>query len=150
MRRHLATTGLAACLVVTAVAVATAAPQANTKYKGTTSQGNNVNLRTNASADGVASFVIRRKFQCGDETVVGTFRTFRDDGGLMPIKENGRFFGHAAVDPGGAIERGKFTIRGRFGPNGGAARGTYRERVRLNSGTRCDTGEIRFRVAAED
>ena len=122
----------------------------DTTYKGTTSQGNNAKLRTNAAADGITSFLIRREFDCGDETIVGTFRTFRAEGGLMPIKETGKFFGHAKVQAGGAIARGQFTIRGKFGTKGGAARGTYRERVRLKSGTRCDTGEVRFRVAAED
>jgi hypothetical protein len=130
------------------VAAASAAPQADTKYSGKTSQGKKVSLRTNPTGEGVESFVIRRVFRCGDETVEGTFRTFRSDGGVMPVKLNGRFYGHAKIDPGGAIKRGEFTIRGRFGPNGGAARGTYRERVRLKSGTRCDTREIRFRVAA--
>jgi hypothetical protein len=146
MRRDLATAGLAACLGLTAVAVATAAPQPDTKYSGGTSQGFFVSLKTSESGGAVSKFTITRRFDCGAENVSGTFR---QSGGRMLIKENGKFFGHAEVATGGAIKSGVFTIRGDFGPNGGAARGTYRERVRLKNGARCDTGEVRFRVAAK-
>ena len=148
MRRYLPIAGVVACTAAL-VAVASAAPRADTKYEGNTSQGNDASLRTDGDGSAIRSFTIRRELDCGTQTVVGTFR---QSSGIMVIKPDGRFWGHDLVAPsaGGAIERGQFTIRGRFGPRGGAARGTYRERVRLKNGARCDTGEIRYRVKAQD
>ena len=140
------TTGLALCIAAAAVAVASAAPEAGTKYSGNTSQGFRASFWTTEAANGLRSFRIRRRFRCGQQTVVGTFRL--SEGG-MAIREDGRYYGQAKVEPGGEINRGVFTIRGRFGPRGKAARGTYRERVRVDSGARCDTGTVRYRVAAE-
>ena len=135
-------------MMVAVAAAAFAAARASTTYKGKTSQRNPVSLRTDNDGSAVRSFTIRREFDCGAQTAEGTFR---QDSGKMVIKPDGRFFGHAEVNPapGGEIRRGQFTIRGRFGERGGAARGTYRERVRLRNGNRCDTGEIRYRVKAQ-
>ena len=133
--------------MVTAVAAASAAPLASTTYKGNTSQRLPVSLRTDNDGTAIRSFTIRREFRCGSETVEGTFR---QSSGIMVIKPDRRFWGHDQVKParGGEIQRGQFTIRGRFGTRGRVVRGTYRERVRLRDGTRCDTGEIRYRVKA--
>ena len=136
------------CIAATAVAVAAAAPEPDTKYTGSTSQGFKTSIRTNAAGNGLNAFTIRRRFSCGgNQTVVGTFR---QAGGAMAIREGGRFYAHATLDRGGAIRRGVFTIRGRFGPGGKTARGTYRERVKVDSGARCDTGTIRFRISSGD
>jgi hypothetical protein len=134
--------------MVAVAAAALAAARPSTTYKGKTSQRNDVSLRTNKHGTSVRSFTLRREFDCGTQTAEGTFRQAT---GIMVIKPDGRFFGHAPVRPapGGEIRRGQFTIRGRFGKRGGAARGTYRERVRLKNGGRCDTGEIRYRVKAQ-
>ena len=134
-------------MVVVAVA-AFAAARPSTTYRGKTSQRNDVSLRTDNDGTAVRSFTIRREFDCGTQTAEGTFR---QSSGIMVIKDDGRFFGHAPVQPapGGEIQRGQFTIRGRFGRRGRAARGTNRERVRLKNGGRCDTGEVRYRVRAQ-
>ena len=128
--------------------VAIAAPEADTKYTGNTSQGFTASIRTNATGNGLHSFIIRRRFSCrGNQTVVGTFR---QSSGAMRVREGGRFYAHARLQRGGAIRRGVFTIRGRFGPGGKTARGTYRERMKVESGARCDTGTIRFQISAGD
>ena len=147
MRRYLAIAGVAGCLVAAVAAVALAAARPHTTYKGRTSQGGDASLRTDKDGTAVRSFTIHRKFDCGTQTAEGTFR---QSAGIMVIKPDRRFFGHAPVSPvpGGDIKRGQFTIRGRFGERAGAARGTYRERVRLKNGGRCDTGEVRYRVKA--
>ena len=148
MRRYLVIAGVVACLAAL-VAVASAAPRPDTKYRGNTSQGHNASLRTDADGTAVRSFTIRRSFNCGAGSPTGTFR---QSSGIMVVKPDGRFWGHDQVQPstGGSIDRGQFTIHGRFGRRGGAVRGTYRERVRLENGTRCDTGEIRYRLKAQD
>ena len=127
--------------------MASAAPRPATKYTGNTSQGNNASLRTDADGTAIRSFTIRREFECGAGTASGTFR---QSSGIMVIKPTGRFWGHDKVRPsaGGSIKRGEFTIRGKFGSKGGVVTGTYRERVRLDNGSRCDTGEIRYRLKA--
>jgi hypothetical protein len=130
-----------------AATMALAAARPNTTYRGTTSQGEKASLRTDDDGTAVRAFTIRRHFDCGTQTAEGTFR---QSSGIMVIKPDGRFFGHAKVKPApnGEIQRGQFTIRGRFGSRERAAKGTYRERVRLKNGGRCDTGEVRFRVKA--
>jgi len=132
--------------VVAGMAIAAARP--DTTYRGNTSQGLTASLRTDDDGTAVRAFTIRRRFDCGTQTAEGTFR---QSSGIMVIKANRRFYGYAKVEPtsGGKIARGQFTIRGRFGPRGAVARGTYRERVRLKSGGRCDTGEVRYRVKAQ-
>lgn len=127
-------------------ALALAAARPDTTYRGNTSQGHKASLRTDDDGTAVRRFTLRREFDCGSQTAEGTFVSV----GKMVIKPDRRFFGHAPVKPvrGGAISRGQFTIRGRFGPSGGVAKGTYRERVRLRNGGRCDTGELRYRVKA--
>ena len=129
------------------VAVASAEPKADTTYRGNTSQRLPVSLRTDDDGTAIRGFTIRREFRCGGETIEGTFR---QRSGIMVIKPDRRFWGHDQVQPvtGGEIRRGQFTIRGRFGPRGNVVRGTYRERIRLRNGTRCDTGEVRYRVKA--
>jgi hypothetical protein len=136
--------GVAICSLAVTAAVASADPRPNTKYEGVTSQNNEVILRTNATGGGVKSFLIRRSLKCGTQRVKGDFRTE----GLMAIKADGSFGASAKVTPvsGGTIKRGVFNLKGFFGPRGRVARGTYRERVRLEDGTRCDTGKVRFRV----
>ena len=126
---------------------AIADPKPATRYTGNTSQGNDASLRTDRDGTAIRGFTIRREFDCGSETAVGTFR---QSSGIRVIKPTGRFWGHDKVAPsaGGSIKRGEFTIRGKFGPKGNVVRGTYRERVRLKNGSRCDTGEIRYRVKA--
>ena len=128
-------------------AVASAAPKADTTYRGNTSQHRSASLRTDDDGTAVKGFTITRKFDCGSSSVAGTFQ---QSGGIMVIKPTGRFWGHDQVkrEAGGSIARGQFTIHGRFGPSGNVVEGTYRERVRLKNGTRCDTGEIRFRLKA--
>ena len=128
------------------MAVAAAAPEPGTKYAGNTSQGFPASIWTNDAGNGLHRFTIRRRFKCGgNETVVGTFRL---TGGAMAVRDDGRFYAHAKLDRGGKINRGVFTLRGRFGSGGKAARGTYRERVKVESGTRCDTGTVRFRISS--
>jgi hypothetical protein len=147
VRRHLAIAGIAGCLIAATAALAFAAVRPNTTYRGNTSQGQKASLRTDEDGTAIRAFTIRREFDCGTQTAEGTFR---QSSGIMVIKPDRRFYGHARVKPsaGGEIARGQFTIRGRFGPRGGVAKGTYRERVRLKEGGRCDTGEIRYRVKA--
>jgi hypothetical protein len=130
-----------------AAAMAFAAARPNTTYRGKTSQGEKVSLRTDRDGSAVRGFTIRRQFDCGTQTAEGIFV---QSSGKMVIKPDRRFFGHADVNPapGGEIERGQFTIRGRFGSGERVVKGTYRERVRLKNGGRCDTGELRFRVKA--
>jgi hypothetical protein len=144
VRRYLAIAGVVSCAFVAIAAVALAA-RPHTVYKGRTSQNGLARLRTDIDGTAVKAFTIERKFDCGTQTAEGVFR---QSSGIMVIKPDRHFFGHAPVQPvpGGDIKRGQFTIRGRFGKRGGAARGTYRERVRLKNGSRCDTGEVRFRV----
>ena len=149
MTSHRAITILAVCLTFAAVAVASAAPQPDTRYAGNTSQGKKASLRTTPTGGGVEQFVIRRVFRCavedGEETVSGVFR---QSSGVLAVADNGTFRGSSKVRPTRQIKRGVFTLAGRFGPRGRVARGTYRERVRLRSGTRCDTGKVRFRLRA--
>ena len=134
------------CIAATAVAVAVASPEPSTKFAGKTSQGFSASIWTNAAGNGLHSFTIRRSFRCaGNETIEGTFQL---TSGAMALREGDRFYAHAKVKRGGKIRRGVFTIRGRFGTRGKAARGTYRERVRVKSGARCDTGTIRFLIRA--
>jgi len=148
VRRYLAIAGAAACLA-SLVAVASAAPRADTKYAGSTSQGNRASLWTDADGTAVRAFSIRREFKCGAQTAAGVFR---QSSGIMVVRPTGRFWGHDDVRPsrGGEISRGEFTIRGKFGRRGNVVRGTYRERVRLKDGSRCDTGVIRYRVKARN
>jgi hypothetical protein len=147
LRRYLAIAGVVAAFAVL-ITAAVAAPKPATKYTGNTSQGNNASLRTDGDGTAIRSFTIRREFDCGTSTAAGTFR---QSSGIMVIKPTGRFWGHDNVQPssGGSIQRGEFTIRGKFGKNGNVVRGTYRERVRLKNGSRCDTGEIRYRLKAQ-
>jgi len=148
LRRYLALAGVVASFTVL-VTAAFADPKPATKYTGNTSQGNNASLRTDRDGTAIRSFTFRRQFDCGTETATGTFR---QSSGIMVIKPTGRYWGHDKVKPsaGGSIQRGEFTIRGKFGAKGNVVRGTYRERVRLKNGSRCDTGEVRYRLKAAD
>jgi hypothetical protein len=147
LRRYLALAGVAASFAI-AVTAAFADPKPATKYVGNTSQDYDASLRTDRDGTAIRSFTIRREFDCGTETAVGTFR---QSSGIMVIKPTGRFWGHDKVKATaqGSIRRGEFTIRGKFGSKGNVVRGTYRERVRLKNGSRCDTGEIRYRVKSQ-
>jgi hypothetical protein len=146
VRRHLPFLALTCLVGLAAAAIALAAPRGDTTYKGKTSQKRNVKLRTTADAGALKGFAIRRRLDCGDDGSVSG--TFRQTSGLIPIADDGRFSGGSKVRSlnGGEIERGRYTLRGRFGEAGLGARGTYRERVVLRSGVRCGTGTVKFRV----
>jgi hypothetical protein len=150
MRRYLAISGVTICVAAVAAAAAYAAVKPNAKYTGETSQGKRVDLRTSPTGGSVKGFVITRVLKCAASSGTQKVRgTFRQTSGQMVIKADGSFAGGGKVTPtaGGTIKRGVFSLKGRFGPRGRAARGTYRERVRLGDGTRCDTGKIRYRVS---
>lgn len=126
-------------------------PRKGARYVGETSQEERISFVVTRDGKQVRRLRVAMLFECRNGTLRSLRRgRFVQSTRFLHVHEDSTFSGRTRVRPGrnDQIRSGRFAINARFSRRGGSVRGNLTERIKLDDGLVCTSGDLRFSAAA--